>query len=341
MAPLIPQRAAGHEQLRAGTSPKEKLAVCINAGVDLIMIPEKYKEYLQQMQAALKEGLITATRLDEACARVLRLKLDLGLFAAPLADRRLQDRVRCPEHLALARRAVQQSCVLLKNRGPILPLGRQGDGGWLHRLFVCGKGANDLGLTCGGWSCSWQGASGAITTGTTILEALAAALPDTLITYDADGKGLKPEEHEAVLVVVAEDPPYAEWFGDRADLSLGKQDQHVVDRVTQKGLPVVAVILAGRPLIARRSWAAVDALLLAFLPGSEGGLGIVDLLVGAACPTATMPLGLPEGLEVEAEARELFAKGRGLTYEGVGDVGDGDGASDLPPPQPFLRREFT
>lgn len=295
------------------------------------MIPEHYKEYLKNMEAALAEGLLSEARLEEACARVLRLKLDLGLFESPMADRRLLDRVRCPEHLALARRAVQQSCVLLKNRGPVLPLGAGG----LRSLFVCGKGANDLGLTCGGWSCSWQGASGPITSGTTILEALAEALPGTQITYDEHGKGLEPEQHEAALVVVAEDPPYAEWFGDRKELSLPKAEQAVVDRVTQRGVPVVAVILAGRPLIAERAWADVDALLLAFLPGSEGGLGIVDLLLGFAGPTAKMPLGLPGALEVEPEARELFAKGRGLTYE------MGDAVAGLPPPQPFLRREFT
>lgn len=300
------------------------------------MIPEQYKAYLQNMEAALAEGLLSAARLDEACARVLRLKLDLGLFDSPMADRRLLDRVRCPEHLALARRAVQSSCVLLKNRGPVLPLGGAGAGaGGLRSMFVCGKGANDLGLTCGGWSCSWQGASGPITTGTTILEALAEALPGTQITYDEHGKGLNPEEHEAALVVVAEDPPYAEWFGDRTELSLPTAEQEVVDRVTKTGVPVVAVILAGRPLIAERAWADVDALLLAFLPGSEGGLGIVDLLLGAAGPTAKMPLGLPDGLEVDAEARELFAKGQGLTYE-TEDAGAG-----LPPPQPFLRRELT
>ncbi len=304
------------------------------------MIPEHYKQYLAQMQAALEAGLISAARLDEACGRVLRLKLDLGLFDSPMVDRRLLDRVRCPEHLALARRAVQQSCVLLRNRGPALPLGRHGGGG-LRSLFVCGKGADDLGLACGGWSCSWQGASGPITTGTTILEALAAALPDTDITYEASGEGLKPEEHEAVLVVVAEDPPYAEWFGDRKELGLSRDDQCVVDRVVQRGVPVVAVILAGRPLIEERGWADVDALLMAFLPGSEGGLGIADLLLGVAKPTATMPLGLPEGLAVEAEARELFGKGRGLTYDDDDEWEGEENGGTVPPPQPFLRREFT
>ena len=171
----------------------------------MIMIPEHYKQYLANMEAALAEGLLSEVRLDEACARVLRLKFQLGLFEAPMSDRSLLDRVRCPAHLALARRAVRQSCVLLKNRSGVLPL-RQG----LRSLFVCGKGADDLGLTCGGWSCSWQGASGEITTGTTILQALTEALPDTAIDYDGVGtpvRGPDPDKHDAALVVIAEDPP--------------------------------------------------------------------------------------------------------------------------------------
>ena len=126
---------------------------------------------------------------------------------------------------------------------------------------------------------------------------------------------------------------YAEWFGDRKDLSLAKEQQQLLDRVTERGVPVVAIVLAGRPLVARDSWKSVDALLLAFLPGSEGGLGIVDLLLGVAKPTATMPLGLPEKMEADEAAQELFALGQGLTYEDMEEGGA--------PPQPFLRREFT
>lgn len=339
--PTHPPPPAGHEQLRDASSDREKLALCINAGVDLVMIPERYRDYLREMQAALAEGLISEARLDEACARMLRLKLDLGLFDSPTVDRRLLERVRCPEHLALARRAVQQSCVLLKNRGPVLPL-RPTHSGLLRSLFVGGKGANDLGLQCGGWSCSWQGASGAITTGTTILEALAAALPDTAITYSADAQGLEAGRHEAALVVLAEDPPYAEWFGDRPELSLSPGDQQqLVDRVVHQGVPVVAVVLSGRPLLEARCWAGVDAVLMAFLPGTEGGLGIVDVLLGVARPTGKMPVGLPAGLEVDEAAREFFALGAGLTYDHIEVSEEGGCVAILPPPQPFLRREDT
>ena len=315
---LIVSDWAGHDQLREGSTPVEKVSLCMNAGVDLIMIPEHYTEYRTHMEAALADGLLSPARLDEACSRVLRLKYQLGLFESPtaaLSNRSLLPQIRCPAHLALARRAVQQSVVLLKNQACVLPL----DAAGLQHVFVCGKGADDVGLTCGGWSTSWQGASGCITEGKTILAALAEALPAATITHKEHGKGLDPATHQVALCVVAEDPPYAEWFGDRVDLSLSKEDQHVLDQVTGKGVPVVVVQLAGRPLLARDDWASMDALLHAWLPGSEGGYGIVDILLGHAQPTGTMPLSLPRDLEVADATRTMFARGQGLTYEKTGN----------------------
>jgi beta-glucosidase len=332
---LVVSDWAGHEQLRDGEGPVEKLALCINAGVDMIMIPEHYHAYQEHMQEALVGGLISPARLDEACARVLRLKHKLGLFSSqntPIQDQNqaLLAKVRCPAHLALARRAVQKSIVLLKNRACVLPLRKQ----ILRHLFVCGKGADDMGLTCGGWSTSWQGACGPITTGTTILSALREGLPDTQVTYDATGEGFKPDQHQMVILVVAEDPPYAEWFGDRTDLYITAQEQLMVERVTNQGVPVIVVQLAGRPLLDRDNWAKVDALLHAWLPGSEGGYGIVDILCGDACPDGKMPLGLPEDLDVPKASRCMFAKGRGMTYDD--DVVQGKNV-----PQPSLQREDT
>lgn len=289
------------------------------------MIPEHYKVYLTDMEAAMKEGLISEDRLNEAVAAVLRLKYQLGLFENPLADRELLDHVRCHRHLALARKAVTKSLVLLKNRSCVLPF----DASALNSLFVCGRGADDLGLLCGGWTASWQGSEGEVTDGTTVLRALVEALPGTAITYDVGGKGLDPEVHQAAVVVLAEDPPYAEWFGDRSDLNVPAEDQALLDRLTGKGVPVIVIVCAGRPLLAK--WQAVDALIMGWLPGSEGGNGIVDVLLGQVNFTGRMPLSLPDSLDVDPDTRELFARGSGLSYNKPGTV-----------PEPmFLRREIT
>lgn len=274
----------------------------------------------------MAEGLLSEARLNEAVTRVLRMKYQLGLFDSPFSDRELLNQVRCHRHLVLARKAVQKSLVLLKNRSQVLPF----DSTKLNALHVSGNGADDLGLTCGGWTASWQGSKGEVTEGTTVLAALSQALPGTAITFDEKGKGLDPAVHQAALVVLAEEPTYAEWFGDRSDLSLPPDQQALLDRVTCKGVPVIVIVISGRPLIGK--WSAVDALMMAWLPGSEGGNGIVDVLLGQANPTGRMPVSLPASLpDVDDETRELFGKGAGLSYIQVGS---------LPPPS-FLRREIT
>lgn len=167
------------------------------------------------------------------------------------------------------------------------------------------------------------------------MAALMEALPSTKVTYDVAGKGLDASYHQVVLCVVAEDPPYAEWFGDRTDLALSKEDQHVLDAVTHKGVPVVVVQLAGRPLLPRDDWGGTDALLHAWLPGSEGGYGIVDVLIGRVVPVGRMPVGLPRDLPAAEATREMFARGRGLSYE------EDDVLCGASVPQPFLQREST
>ena len=206
---LVVSDWGGHSHLKEGANQKEKLALMVNAGVDLVMVPEKYKEYLADMEAAVAEGLISEDRIRAAAGAVLRFKKELGLFESPWAPRSLLSCVRCPEHLNLARKAVQRSLVLLRNRGGVLPLPRT-----TRAVHVSGKVADDLGLMCGGWTASWQGARGRITDGTTILEALREALPDTIITHEPDGEGLDPVVHQAAICCVGEEP-YSEWFGDR------------------------------------------------------------------------------------------------------------------------------
>lgn len=254
------------------------------------------------MRDAINAGLIPLERLDEAVRTVLRFKEELGLFRAPFARRELLPRVRCAEHLALARRAVRKSLVCLRNEGGLLPLRRAA----LRCLHVSGRAANDMGLQCGGWTASWQGARGPITDGTTILEALRAELPGVDVEFAEGGRGVKAGRHDVAICCVAEEKPYAEWFGDVRDLNLAG-DAQILRRVVGKGVPVVLVVVSARPLVCDLQ--GVGALVMAWLPGSEGG-GVVDGLFGRI--DGRMPLGLPGAMEATQEHRALFAAGAGI-----------------------------
>src|SRR6185295_13257748 len=149
------------------------------------------------------------------------------------------------------------------------------------RLFVAGSGADDLGAQCGGWTITWQGRRGPTTQGTTVRAALEQAVtPKTEVTYARDGRGAAGAD--AAVVVVGE-TPYAEFLGDRADLRLSEEDQAAVARVKAAGVPTVVVLLSGRPLVLGETLDRADAVLAAWLPGTEG-TGVADVLFGDRAP---------------------------------------------------------
>lgn len=291
------------------------VATAMNAGIDMIMVPEHYAGFLEVLERQVDGGVIAAERIDDAVARILTKKFELGLFEDPFARRALADEIRSESHLALAREAAAASVVVLKNDENLLPLTRQG-----LKLAVAGKNADDIGHQCGGWTITWQGGSGATTPGTSILEGIREVVaPGTTVDFDRDGAGI--EGHDVAIVVIGE-TPYAEFSGDRPEphhMGLDEDDLAVLERVRASGVPTVAVLVSGRPLVVTEQLPSWQAFVAAWLPGSEGG-GVADVLFGITAPTGTLPHSWPRrAAQIPINAGEagydpLFPLGFGLTY---------------------------
>lgn len=287
---------------------KGSIAASINAGLDMAMVvtapgqPNNYVDFITKLTELVNEGRVPQSRIDDAVRRILRTKFESGAFAAKPVNPALTASIGSPAHREVARDCVRQSLVLLKNDSAALPLAKN-----LKRLHVVGKAADDLGIQCGGWTISWQGDAGKVTTGTTILQAIKQTVSaDTKVSFSADGSGA--ESADAVIVVVGE-MPYAEGKGDRTELSLAASDAALIQRAEQSGAPVVTILLSGRPLVLGAALEASDAFVAAWLPGSEG-LGVADVLFGDYKPTGKLPRVWPQ-----ANGNTL-AFGFGLTYGG-------------------------
>ena len=287
----------------------------INAGMDMVMVPEKYKEFYAALKDLAEKGEVPMARVDDAVLRILRVKIAMGLMdpaRSSLADRSLQARFGSPAHREVARRAVRQSLVLLKNEKKTLPLSKTA-----KRIVVAGKNADDIGNQCGGWTIDWQGKSGPIVPGgTTILAALKAAAKGGEVTLSADGTGAMGAD---VAVVVVGEKPYAEFFGDREDLALDKDDLAAIANVKKAGIPVVVVVVSGRPLILGDALGQADAVVAAWLPGTEGQ-GVADVLFGDYKPTGKLSFTWPRTMAQipinvgDAAYDPQFPFGFGLTY---------------------------
>jgi beta-glucosidase len=232
---------------------------------------------------------------------------------SPLAARKLHRTFGSPEHREVARECVRQSLVLLKNERKTLPLSKR-----LARIHVAGKSADDIGNQCGGWTIDWQGKSGNVTTGgTTILRAIQKAVsPATKVTFSVDGSGAEGAD---IGIVVVGETPYAEGRGDREDLSLSAGDMAVITNMRKAGMPVVVVLLSGRPMILNGSLDQSDAFIAAWLPGSEGQ-GITDVLFGDYKPTGKLSCSWPRSMDQipinigDSDYDPLFKYGYGLTF---------------------------
>jgi beta-glucosidase len=300
---------AGINQL-PGDYPSD-VRTAINAGIDMVMVPDDYRLFISTLRAEVTAGRVSQARIDDAVSRILTKKFQLGLFERPLTDRSLTATVGSAAHRAIARDAVRQSLVLLKNTNNILPLSKTA------KIFVAGKNADDIGNQSGGWTISWQGSSGNITPGTTILQAIRAAAPGATITYDKAGRGAKGNN---VAVVVIGEKPYAEGQGDKPSyLGLDQEDKNVLSTVKRAGVPIVVVLVSGRPMVVTTELNDWRALVAAWLPGTEGQ-GVADVLFGDYKPTGKLPMSWPRSetqipINVGDPAYDpLFAYGFGLTY---------------------------
>ncbi len=295
---------------------KHKIAASINAGMDMVMVPQRYQEFIARLKEASQDGTVPMDRIDDAVRRILRVKFAMGLMDknhTRLADRSLWRQFGSPEHRAVARQAVRESLVLLKNGPRALPLSKSA-----KRIHVAGRSADDLGNQCGGWTITWQGHSGAVTPGgTTILAAIRKAVaPGTQVTFAEDGRGAAGAD--AGVVVIGE-TPYAETAGDRRDLSLAAEDVAAVSNMKAAGIPVVVVLLSGRPMILGGVLDKADALVAAWLPGTEGD-GVADVLFGDYKPVGKLTFSWPRTMAQVAVHRgdpgyhPLFPYGYGLSY---------------------------
>ena len=284
----------------------------VNAGLDMIMVPTAYRDFGRTLQDEVTAGRIARSRIDDAVSRILEQKFRLGLFERPYADTTHLSSVGSDEHRAVAREAVAKSQVLLKNAGGILPLKPS------QKVYVAGSNAHDLGNQMGGWSISWQGASGTTTTGTTILEGLRKAAHGASLTYSEDAS-TGTAGYDVGVVVVGE-TPYTEGKGDVGnghDLELSAADKKAVDRVCG-AMKCAVLTVSGRPLLIGDRLAGIDALVASWLPGTEGD-GVADVLYGARPFTGQLPLTWPKSVASlpvnvgDASYDPQFPYGWGLT----------------------------
>jgi beta-glucosidase len=306
-----------HGQVEGCTN--EACPQALMAGVDMYMAPDTWKPIYNDLLARAKAGTIPMARIDEAVARILRVKSRLGLFeAGKPSDRAYSgqyDLLGAPEHRAVAREAVRKSLVLLKNQG-VLPIAPGG------KLLVAGDGADDVARQSGGWTLSWQGTGinnshfpGATSIWNGLKQAVEAGGGSAVLSPD----GSYTQKPDAAVVVFGE-TPYAEFQGDRAALALDPEltkPFETMKKLQAEGIPVVAVMVTGRPLYVNPALNAADAFVVAWLPGSEGG-GVADVLVGDASGkprfdfTGQLPAAWPHTTQISDGA--LFPFGYGMNY---------------------------
>ncbi|KAK6126543.1 hypothetical protein DH2020_039711 [Rehmannia glutinosa] len=265
------------------------ILTAVNAGVDMVMVPYNYSEFIDGLTMLVKNNFVPISRIDDAVERILRVKFTMGLFEHPLADYSMAKYLGIQEHRELAREAVRKSLVLLKNGKsadqPLLPLPKK-----TSKILVAGTHADNIGNQCGGWTIEWHGQSGNTTVGTTILTAVKNAVdPKTVISYseNPEPEYVKSEKFSYAIVVVGE-PPYSETVGDNLNLTLPDPGPSIIKNVCSS-VKCVVVLISGRPIVIEPYLADIDALVAAWLPGSEGQ-GVADVLFGDYGFTGKLPI---------------------------------------------------
>jgi beta-glucosidase len=298
---------------------KAECAQAINAGIDMVMVPEDWKAFIGNTIADVEAGRIPMSRIDDAVTRILRVKMRSGLFEHAPSESRYNGRAEAVAAADLAREAVRKSVVLLKNNESALPLVPG------EKILVVGDSADSLSNQTGGWSLTWQGTENTnadFATGATLLQALTAQFGAENIVYSRDAVGVDVTRFAKVVVVLGE-TPYAEYQGDvrfPAPVQYSHRrpnDLALLHAVSGKGVPVVSVLYSGRPAYVNDLINLSDAFVAAFLPGTEGA-GLADVLSGGpydftgrlsfVWPGSACSTGEHEGEVVQ------FARGYGLSY---------------------------
>ncbi|MFT5711010.1 MAG: beta-glucosidase [Halioglobus sp.] len=315
-----------------------------NAGIDLFMVSENWQPFIKHLTHHVVSGTVPMSRIDDAVRRILRVKFAYGLFDKPRpAERHWSNHESFGSlaHREVAREAVQKSLVLLKNEEDILPLGKQ------QKILVAGKNAHNIGHQCGGFTIAWQGTSGNdfIEGGSSVWEGIQQLAPNAVLSTDGSGNDADPALHDVAIVVIGE-TPYAEGMGDirtgddvivqagsqingllkvlepygntmvLADLH--PEDLQTINNITARGIPVITVLISGRPLVTNQELAASSAFVAAWLPGSEGQ-GVADVLFSEANFSGKLSFSWPKNSDKTPNVGDLdydplFPYGFGLRY---------------------------
>ena len=287
----------------------------INAGIDMMMVPLEWDKFIDATMADVESGAIPMSRIDDAVTRILRVKMRAKIFGARPSSNPYAGKMSALQARDLARRAVSESLVLLKNEGNALPMKKGA------KILVVGKSADSLGNQTGGWSVTWQGTDNAnadFPNADSLLAAIKAEAGD--VTYSADAAGVDVSQYDAVIAVIGE-TPYAETAGDVSNLTHTvryPEDLKVLQAVSGKGRPVVTVLESGRTVYANDLINLSDAFVAAWLPGTEGK-GVTDVLFGGKDFHGTLSFDWPSaGCPGQAPQ---FVLGYGLSYAKPGTVG--------------------
>jgi beta-glucosidase len=270
----------------------QRVVASVNAGLDMVMVPYDFKPFIADLTRAVGIGDVPLARINDAVRRILTVKFELGLFENPFGDDALVPLIGCEAHRDVAREAVRKSVVLLKNDDHTLPLPKK-----TPLILIAGQAADDVGLQCGGWTIEWQGETGDITEGTTLLKAIRQTVSQSsVVRYKPNGKFAEDDSIADVGIVVLSEPPYAEGAGDRADLVLPPEDAALLQRVRPRCKKLIVILFSGRPLIITDHLHKWDAFIAAWLPGTEGQ-GIADVLFGDYPFTGRLPYTWPRSID--------------------------------------------
>ncbi len=268
---------------------REAIKRAINAGIDMVMVPDRYEVFIGHLVSLVEDNEVSGERIDDAVSRILKQKFLLNLFDEPFTDPSLAASFGSQGHRDVARQAVRESVVVLNAKNDVLPLQKDE-----QTILVAGSLADDLGAQCGGWTITWQGSNGDITEGTTILEGIQKIAGTSEVVYSPSGDYNDPAD--VAVVVIGEKTPYAEGAGDRTDISLDDEDLLLINRIKAKGIPVVALLVSGRPMIIGDLLPFSDAFLAVWYPGTEGD-GIAEVLFSDFGPSGQLTHSWPKNMD--------------------------------------------
>ena len=290
---------------------KSDIITSINAGIDMVMVSgqgQPYKKFMRLLKENVEEGSISMERIDDAVSRILKVKLRNGLFTNPIVQNDNLQVIGSDDHRNIARQAVRESVVVLKNEN-LIPISKES-----KSIVVAGRGADNLGMQCGGWTINWQGGQGDITIGTTILDGIKASVStETKVIHSKDGTDLGNVSGDLAIVVIGEDP-YTEFFGDKDNLDLLEEDIQTINNLKEKGYKVLVLLISGRPMNIADHLDNWDGFAAIWLPGTEGN-GVSDILFGDFQSTGKLSYPWPLNAEDGANAPEndlLYNIGFGL-----------------------------